>query len=153
MNKTNHPITPLAQRFAVKCAEPDKRGCVLWLGSRLPFGYGRISAGGKGGRLLIASRVAWELVHGPVPIGQCVLHRCDTPACVNVEHLYLGSHYDNVMDSVKRKRRALKLTPAKVRAIRKMLTAGVMQHEIATQFGICRPLVSSIKSGRRWKHV
>lgn len=153
MNKTNHPITPLAERFAAKCSPPNKRGCVLWLGYRLPGGYGRISVGGKSGRLLIASRVAWELAHGPIPVGACVLHKCDEASCVNAEHLYLGSHYENVMDSVRRNRRKLKLTEADIPRIRLMLNSGRLHESIAEEFGVSRSLISQIRAGVRWRHV
>ncbi len=47
-----------------------------------------------------AHRVSWELHRGPIPAGVYVLHRCDVPACVNPEHLFLGSAADNVQDMI-----------------------------------------------------
>ena len=43
-------------------------------------------------------RLAWEEVHGPVPDGLSVLHRCDVKGCVNIDHLFLGTHTDNMRD-------------------------------------------------------
>lgn len=60
-------------------------------------GYGTV-----GGRVLgtQAHRTAWELAHGAIPKKMCVCHRCDVPLCVNLDHLFLGTHRDNTRDSV-----------------------------------------------------
>ena len=45
-------------------------------------------------------RHVWEEAHGQIPDGLHVLHRCDVPGCVNVEHLFLGTRFDNMQDIV-----------------------------------------------------
>lgn len=54
--------------------------------------------------MVLAHRIAWEMTHGTIPMGLYVLHRCDTPACVNPEHLFLGDQTVNMQDA-KRKGR------------------------------------------------
>jgi hypothetical protein len=79
--------------------------CLIWTGALLRSGYGSLAlrlAGEK--RESRAHRVAWIVFRGPIPAGMQVLHRCDTPACVNVEHLFLGTQGDNVFDAIEKGR-------------------------------------------------
>lgn len=72
--------------------------CVLWTGYIKPDGYGQTKV--IDGRQWIAHRRAWFEAHGPIPDGMLVLHRCDTPSCVNVDHLWIGTQLDNMRDMV-----------------------------------------------------
>jgi hypothetical protein len=91
---------PLAERFPEKVARGP--GCWLWQGTT-NGAYGQI---GDGGRKRYAHRVAWELQNGPVPDGLHVLHRCDVPACVRPDHLFLGTPSDNLRDCYAKGRRS-----------------------------------------------
>lgn len=82
------------ERFETKVARGD--GCWLWQGARLPKGYGKFSV--ARGRWELAHRVAWRLANGSIPHGMQVLHRCDNPRCVRVEHLFLGTAAANTAD-------------------------------------------------------
>ena len=65
--------------------------CKPYHGCKNQWGYGSTSKG-------LAHRVAWEKAHGPIPKGMYVLHRCDNPPCINVEHLFLGTQAENMRD-------------------------------------------------------
>lgn len=89
-----------AERFWAKV---DKRGpdaCWPWLASRCDSGYGKFRVG----KMTRSHRVAFELGGGEIPDGQCVLHRCDNPACCNPAHLFVGTFNDNVQDMVRKGR-------------------------------------------------
>ncbi len=129
--------------------------CWLWMGSKSK-GYGRIWVEGK---QTGAHQYSYMLHHGPIPAGLCVCHSCDTRDCVNPDHLFLGTHKDN-MDDMRRKGRGhwhsgeahqgSRLTDEDVRWIRYIACA---QKKIAKCFGISETHVSDIKNMRARVHA
>ena len=71
--------------------------CIEWTGKRWPAGYGYLYVEGK---ITYAHRDAWITKHGPIPKGLQILHTCDNPPCVNLEHLFVGTQSDNMKDKV-----------------------------------------------------
>lgn len=125
--------------------------CWVWLGCRNHRGYGLFGVNGK---CRSAHRVAYEIAHGIIPDGLFVLHRCDNPACVRPDHLWLGTHADNMNDrnvkgrTAKGERHAArihpermprgekhylaKLTDTQVRFIREQEDIGVSRRALCT---------------------
>lgn len=86
----------VAERFADKVRVMPS-GCHEWTGALAgSFGYGVIRIDGHNVR---SHRYAWEQANGPLAEGECVLHRCDNPRCVRVDHLFLGDRADNIRDA------------------------------------------------------
>jgi hypothetical protein len=85
----------LAERFERRTVRGP--GCWSWAGATRN-GYGVLGRGGRAEGLVYAHRLSWELQHGPIPEGGCVLHRCDNPPCTNPDHLWLGTKADNNRD-------------------------------------------------------
>lgn len=97
----------LAGRIAERIAYEPNSGCHLWTGATTSTGYGKINIGPRGKMKEIrVHRYIWERDQGPIPDGLCVLHQCDTPACCNVDHLFLGTRTDNARDKVRKGRQA-----------------------------------------------
>ncbi len=130
--------------------------CWLWTGAVKDTGYGVVW---REGRPAPAHRVAWELIHGPVPAGLRVLHTCDVRACVRPDHLWLGTSAENTADMDRKGRRThrqprvRKLTPGHVRAIRRLHAHGEKQTEIAEWFGVTNIAIWKVVHGRTWSDL
>lgn len=86
---------------------------------------------------------------------QIILHTCDNPACINIEHLILGNHNDNVQDKVRKNRQAKgelngrsKLTKDKVLLIR---SSNLPNSKLANEFNVDKKTIRLIKSNKTWK--
>ncbi len=90
------------QRFWKKIRKPDfANGCWEWLGYLDPKGYGTFGVNNK---VFKAHRYSYLIHFGPIPEKLCVCHHCDNPQCCNPDHLFLGTHNDNMQDMIKKGR-------------------------------------------------
>lgn len=124
-----------------------------------PFGdyvgdYANFSFNGK---MHKAHRFSYELHHGPFPSELYVLHKCDNPPCVNPNHLFLGTHADNMSDMARKGRARsgrTKLTPEQVRQIRADYAAKRgSTYALGRKYGMSSSAIFSIVSYEHWKNV
>ena len=134
----------------------DGSGCHLWMAGKYSTGYGQFCAARKN---YYAHRLAWEFVNGPIPDGMVICHKCDIRACVNPEHLFVGTYTDNNRDrEAKGRGRPVhgerhynrKLTTADVLAIR---ASNLSCRQAAQQFGVSPASISLIRNGINWRRT
>lgn len=161
------------ERFWSKVAVTEnKDDCWEWIaGIRGACGYGVFSLrrnDNKGHRTQSAHRIAYFLTHGDIADGLQVLHKCDNRKCCNPNHLFLGTPADNMADKVKKGRQLTGkrqsragekhgkhiLTAEQVRLIReRYAVGGVLQRELAAEYGVKERAISSIVNHVNWREV
>lgn len=175
MYPAQRKMVPIKERLFSKVSRM-RGGCWLWKERTDRKGYGRLGVWKRG--MQQAHRVSWEIHFGKIPDGLCVLHKCDVPACVRPDHLFLGTRIDNNIDmrrkcrdryasgdeSGRRKHPELwprgnqihcaKLTEDKVRALRDEYAAGGISFaKLGIKYGIGHTTVENIVKRRKWAHV
>lgn len=162
----------IVQRFwsRVACGAPDE--CWLWTGQRYlrgkpsPTGYGRFYDAQRK-RTMIASRFVLELklgrqLHPTIDRHIQACHHCDNSPCCNPQHIFEGTNSSNMRDSIAKNRRAhihsenslhVILTNAEVLDIRRRYAQGEYGVDLAKEFGVSRPAIYQIVSGRNWKKL
>jgi hypothetical protein len=158
-------VVPLETRFFDRVGRKTANGCILWNGRLNEHGYGVISPAGTPGlgepHELLAHRVAYELLIGPIPDGLFVLHRCDNPPCINPIDLFLGTQADNMADKVAKGRQLpgemhpmAKLTNDDARAIiNRYRAGGIYQRQLAKEYGVGQAAISKIILRDGWKNI
>ncbi len=145
------------ERFWSKVSKRSPEECWLWKGAPIA-GYGQINIGGRAGTMHRAHRVSYFLHRGRFDKRLVVCHKCDTPLCVNPDHLFLGTQADNLKDMWRKGRarpgrsagtnngsaKINQLIAAEIRA------APGSVRQVAKQFGVGSTTVHEIRSGVRW---
>lgn len=128
--------------------------CWEWQGERSHNGYARARLNSKHRAV---HRFLWEKTRGPVPVGWDVMHLCDNPPCIRLDHLEIGPKDVNIAMKVARNRQAkgeghgsAKLTREDVLFIFNSEDRGI---DLAEAFGISPSSITDIRRGRTWRHV
>lgn len=151
----------LKRKHGLSVAERLERGsrregeCLVWQGCKCNrWGHGTMNVSG---RMKLVHRLAYEDKIGLIPSGVFVCHRCDNPSCINVDHLFLGTHAENMADMVAKGRQrrgeshyAAKLTDE---IALKIKHSNAQERDLAQQFGVSPSLIGQIRRGEGWSHV
>lgn len=126
--------------------------CWLWIGYKNDKGYGVASK--YGSELILAHRFSFEMTGAVIPDGMSVCHNCDVRNCVNPDHLFLGTHQENMDDmNVKGRHGSRKLTDEDVNTIRHECMNGATQTSIAKRYGVTQSIISDIMRCVSYRHV
>jgi hypothetical protein len=151
-------------RFKTSYSKADKgfkTKCWIW-NSPDPYrgGYGRVWFSGKSES---AHRFSWNIHKGEIPKGIEVCHHCDIPSCVNPNHLFLGTHLDNMRDAISKNRipflkgelnGCAKLRSKDVLEIRLKYSLGETTYKnLALQFGVDPSMIFLIVKRKKWSHI
>ena len=114
----------------------------------------------RGGKAVSVCRTVYEENHGRIPVGMHVLHHCDNPSCINPEHLFVGTNYDNILDKMAKGRQGRmpgekhphsKLTREQAMDI--ILNKNVSLRKMSKKYGVAYQHVSLVRNGKAWKHL
>lgn len=149
----------LIKRFEERVMPVPYSGCWIWMLSLRHFGYGQFGVASD--KSVLAHRFSYEVYKGEIPKGMLVCHACDTPSCVNPDHLFLGTHKDNTQDMLRKGRfnpptgerqHVSKLKWEDVPSIKEMYANGISQSKIAKQYGLHQSTVSVLLNNKTWKN-
>lgn len=158
---------PLKDRLESMLEPVPFSGCWLFTGPLNANGYGVIGKGGSSERhgYFTAHRAAWTVYRGTIPEGMHVLHRCDVRCCVNPEHLFLGTHHDNMADASRKRRLPqawkkgdnagarnpqARLNEEAAEAMRLLHSLGWGYTKLKRAFGVSKQTVYLVCTGRAW---
>lgn len=175
--------TPL-EELVKRGYEKRDSGCWEWVKDKVTTtGYGKLTYKGK---TMSAHRASYIVHKGEIPKGKHICHTCDNRACVNPDHLWVGTQKENIQDMIAKGRKPCqkgrklspehfeklqfgrknnhpgkqgskhhlaKLTEEKVKEIKKLISQGYKNKEIAELYKVDQSNISHIRSGKRWSHV
>lgn len=149
-------------RFEDKTMPIPETGCWIWMAStKGKTGYGKFTTDGDH-KNISAHRYSYIRYKGAIPSGMCVCHSCDIRLCVNPDHLFLGTHQDNVDDMVQKGRTKnavgednhSKLTTEDVINIRiEYEDIRTSHRDLGKKYNISHSTVGNIIRRKKWKHI
>lgn len=163
--KYGFPTMPTKDRLKAMTVVNPITGCWEWQGCKRA-GYGHTIIGSRKDRTrhtIQAHRLAYMLWKGEIPDGYCVCHKCDNRACINPDHLFVGTRKDNADYRDRKGRNVIKIGEEKTNAklTRKIVKDARWEHvykgttysELARKYGVSWQAMFCAIKGKTWKCV
>lgn len=162
--KSNPPIKKkefltINEMFLSGFIKGDSDECWNWIKSKNQDGYGRMMWERK---TYCAHRISYRFYFGDFDQSLCVCHKCDNPSCVNPNHLFLGTHKDNMIDRDKKNRNSgakgeknskAKFNKKIVLEIREAIKNGESNISLSKKYKVGADTISNIKNNKTWSHI
>lgn len=150
-----NPSQELIDRFMKYVYPEPNTGCWLWGGAVVTKGYGCL---GFRGEIYRTHRLSWILFRGKILEDYHICHYCDNPYCVNPDHLWQGTGYDNTLDMVKKKRHRSGRQSGEMNPNKKITkedadfirSSPKSSKELAKKYGVSIATIRMVRSNRHW---
>lgn len=155
------------QKLLKKLLVDPETGCWLWTGctnfnKRRPNdpGYGRIEINYR--KYKVHRISAWLYKGFSLESKLCICHHCDNPLCFNPEHLFVGTHADNMQDRASKGRGnhlrgedngSSKFTIEDIQEIDRLVDSGLSKSAVGRQYKTSASYINRIYRRDWWKHV
>jgi len=137
--------------------------CWEWMAAKNSDGYGDMWVTD---RLVKAHRISWMIANGSIPNGMCICHHCDNPGCVNPDHLFMGTHSDNMKDAAMKGRNKIPRSTGEEHGISKLNETEVLSirdeyrdpdHpsmiELGNKYNVSGATICLIVNRKTWQHI
>jgi hypothetical protein len=149
---------PILDKFTESYSVNVISGCWEWTKKLHKYGYGLLAPNGS--KWVTAHRVSWILFRGQITLGMFICHKCDNPRCVNPEHLFEGTHQDNMDDAANKGRMShgvnrwnASFDEIQIQEIKLLRERGETHQAIADRLGASRRTVSHVLHGDTYRRT
>jgi hypothetical protein len=141
----------IENRIKNRTSLDEKSGCINWISYCNKDGYAQITIGKK--KYRVARLLLEKKLGRPIKENHETCHTCNNRKCVNIDHLYEGTHKQNGLDMAKSgclRGRFAKINKETAFKIKQMIAEGKTTKEIQKNLNVSKTNVSNIKQGICW---